>query len=94
VSQVTLWNTGDDAYRHEVYGDWLTIERVIKSAGGTQYKLLNSQGKKARAWGAGSPGSLPPHAAVDARCVVLCVVRSLQRVKSRKLARTPWDVVL
>jgi hypothetical protein len=28
--QVTLWNTGEDAYQHRVYGDYLTVERVIK----------------------------------------------------------------
>jgi len=44
--QVTLWNTGEDAYQHHTYGDWLTIERVIKDKGGTQYKILNSAGKK------------------------------------------------
>lgn len=44
--QVTLWNTGEDAYQHNLFGDWLTIERVIKTAGSTQYKLLNSSGKK------------------------------------------------
>jgi hypothetical protein len=44
--QVTLWNTGEDAYQHHLYGDWITIERVIKTAGGTQYKLINSAGKK------------------------------------------------
>lgn len=46
VAQVTLWNTGGDAYQHAVYGDWITIERVIKTAGGTQYKILNSTSKK------------------------------------------------
>lgn len=45
--QVTLWNTGEDAYLHEQYGDWVTIERVIKAnSGGTQYKLINAAGKK------------------------------------------------
>jgi hypothetical protein len=49
--QVTLWNTGEDAFQHSTYGDWLTIERVIKTAGGTQYKILNSAGRKVGASG-------------------------------------------
>lgn len=48
VLQVTLWNRGVDAYQHERYGDWLTIERVIKQKGGTQYKIYSSSGKKVR----------------------------------------------
>jgi hypothetical protein len=46
LPQVTLWNTGEDAFQHSTYGDWITIERVIKTAGGTQYKILNSAGRK------------------------------------------------
>ena len=45
--QVTLWNTGADAYQHHKFGDWVTIERVIKSGSSANtYKLLNSAGKK------------------------------------------------
>ena len=28
--QVTLWNTGEDAYQHQRCGDCPTVERVIK----------------------------------------------------------------
>lgn len=27
--QVTLWNTGEDPYQHQCYGDCPTVERVI-----------------------------------------------------------------
>jgi hypothetical protein len=46
LPQVTLWNTGEDAYQHDKYGDWITVERVIKATGATQYKLLSSTGRK------------------------------------------------
>jgi hypothetical protein len=48
VPQVTLWNTGEDAFQHGRYGDWITIERVIKTAGDTQYKIYSSVGSKVR----------------------------------------------
>ncbi|KAF6260374.1 hypothetical protein COO60DRAFT_1700367 [Scenedesmus sp. NREL 46B-D3] len=44
--QVTLWNTGEDAYQHHVYGDHLTVERVIKVSGGSKWRLLNHAGAK------------------------------------------------
>eukprot|EP00878_Enallax_costatus_P016132 GHUV01016921.1.p1 GENE.GHUV01016921.1~~GHUV01016921.1.p1 ORF type:complete len:414 (+),score=157.49 GHUV01016921.1:157-1398(+) len=28
--QVTIWNTGEDAYKHREYGDAITVERTIK----------------------------------------------------------------
>jgi hypothetical protein len=41
-----LWNTGEDAYQHEVFGDWLTIERILKVAGtASEYRLYNSANK-------------------------------------------------
>lgn len=43
---VTLRNEGDDGFQRDVYGDAITVERVISSrAGAGGYKLLDSQGK-------------------------------------------------
>jgi hypothetical protein len=49
--QVSLWNTGEDAYQHERFGDFLTVERVIKLSGAqqnpsTKWKLLDHAGRK------------------------------------------------
>ncbi|WIA29640.1 hypothetical protein OEZ86_012127 [Tetradesmus obliquus] len=44
--QVTLWNTGEDAYQHQRYGDWLTVERVIKVNGSSKWRLLDHEGRK------------------------------------------------
>jgi hypothetical protein len=48
MPQVTLWNTGENAFQPDAYGNWITIERVIKAAGGTQYKIYSSAGKRVR----------------------------------------------
>jgi hypothetical protein len=32
---------------HDLYGDWLTIERVIREKG-AQYKILSSTGQKVK----------------------------------------------
>lgn len=36
--RVTLWNTGDDAFQPTVYGDRITIERIIKPNNGGDYR--------------------------------------------------------
>ena len=43
VVSVTLANQGQGAYKQDVYGDFITIERTIL-AGGSSYKLFNEQG--------------------------------------------------
>lgn len=44
--RVTLWNQGTDAYRHDVYGDQVTVERIIslRTGGYNGYKLLDHKG--------------------------------------------------
>lgn len=45
--QVTLLNQGDDAYKHDIYGDKITVERTISLKGGYNgYKLLDVDGKE------------------------------------------------
>jgi len=45
--QVTLLNQGDDAYKHEIYGDKITVERSISLTGSYNgYKLLDIDGKE------------------------------------------------
>jgi hypothetical protein len=45
--RVTLLNQGDDGYKHDVYGDTITVERTISLNGGYNgYKLLNHEGKE------------------------------------------------
>eukprot|EP00775_Hariotina_reticulata_P003759 gene3759-4018_t len=49
--RVSLWNTGEDAYQHERFGDYLTVERVIKLSGAqqnptTKWRLLDHAGRK------------------------------------------------
>jgi hypothetical protein len=45
--RVTLLNQGDDGYKHEIYGDTITVERTISLNGGYNgYKLLNHEGKE------------------------------------------------
>jgi hypothetical protein len=44
---VTLLNQGDDGYKHDVYGDTITVERTISLNGGYNgYKLLNHENKE------------------------------------------------
>ena len=44
--RVTLHNRGSDAYRHEIYGDTITVERTIsiRAGGDNGYKLLDHNG--------------------------------------------------
>jgi len=45
--QVTLLNRGEDAYKHDIYGDFITIERSISVGSGfSGYKLLDHTGKE------------------------------------------------
>ncbi|GLC37835.1 hypothetical protein PLESTB_001481500 [Pleodorina starrii] len=45
--QVTLWNTGEDAFMPSVFGDRITVERHLKRAGASTYALLDARGRKA-----------------------------------------------
>ena len=42
--RVTLYNQGDDAFLHETYGDFITVERAISHRGYNGYKLLDCNG--------------------------------------------------
>jgi len=43
--RVSLLNMGSDAYKPEIYGDTITVERTISAKGGaTGYKLLDKDG--------------------------------------------------
>lgn len=42
---VTLANKGSDAFKPEIYGRELTIERTINKSGGGNYKIKNEDGK-------------------------------------------------
>lgn len=45
--RVTLLNEGEDGYKHEEYGDSITVERTISLGSGYNgYKLLNHAGKE------------------------------------------------
>ena len=39
---VTLWNTGEEAFRLQAYGDRITIERRITGSGASKYRVLNA----------------------------------------------------
>lgn len=45
VVKVTLRNVGQGCYQPELYGDYITIERVINTTGGGGYRILNEHGK-------------------------------------------------
>ena len=53
--QVTMWNTGPDAYRPELLGRELTVERRINRAGGGGFCIKNAKGLPV-SQGAASPG--------------------------------------
>jgi hypothetical protein len=42
--RVTLLNEGDDAYKPEIYGNRVTVERRINKGGGGGYKLITAKG--------------------------------------------------
>lgn len=42
---VTLANKGEEAFKPDVYGDEITIERTLNKSGGGGYKIKNSDGK-------------------------------------------------
>ncbi len=45
--RVTLLNKGDDAYKHNLYGDKITVERTIATRGGYNgFKLFDAQDKE------------------------------------------------
>ena len=43
--KVTLCNRGKEAYRPEVYGNAIVVERVISSDGAGSYKIKNARGE-------------------------------------------------
>lgn len=40
-----MFNGDRDPFKHEVYGDTITVERYIRRGGGGSYKIKNYQGK-------------------------------------------------
>lgn len=44
--RVSVWNEGSDAYKPDVYGDWITVERTISvsSSGYNGFKLFDHNG--------------------------------------------------
>lgn len=42
---MTLANRGEDAFKPDVYGEEITVERTINKAGGGAYKIKNDEGK-------------------------------------------------
>ncbi|KAG6390820.1 hypothetical protein SASPL_148565 [Salvia splendens] len=44
--QVEIKNQGEDAFKHELYGDTITVERRISESAGGSITLKNSQGRK------------------------------------------------
>ncbi|KAG6382819.1 hypothetical protein SASPL_157470 [Salvia splendens] len=44
--QVEIKNQGEDAFKHELYGDTITVERRITESAGGSITLKNSQGRK------------------------------------------------
>ncbi len=43
--RVQMRNMGADAFQHERYGDYITVERIIERSGGSQYRLLDENDK-------------------------------------------------
>lgn len=39
--RVTMWNTGEDGFKPEVYGPQVTIERRIHSGGTSTWKIMD-----------------------------------------------------
>ena len=54
---VHLRNRGHDAYRHEVFGDTIVVERHIRSDGTGTYKLKSGSSSGSRGKGEGSSGN-------------------------------------
>ena len=46
--QVSLWNTGENAYQPEALGRRFTVERRIKRFGGSSVAVITAAGKKVR----------------------------------------------
>ncbi len=42
---LTIKNRGDEAYRPDLYGSKITIERKITKDGASNYRILNEHGK-------------------------------------------------
>ncbi len=45
IISVTLRNVGEDTYKHELYGDYITVERTILLAGTSTFKFRDQNGK-------------------------------------------------
>ena len=43
--EIRLRNKGPDAYKHELYGDSVVIQRKISADGGTRYALKSERGR-------------------------------------------------
>ncbi|KAK9825695.1 hypothetical protein WJX81_005604 [Elliptochloris bilobata] len=47
LAAVTLWNQGEDAYKPDLYGPTITVERRISATGHTSWFLKDHNGRKA-----------------------------------------------
>ncbi len=52
---VVLWNTGSDAYRHNDYGDFITIQKKINQSGAT-WLIMGDRGQVVRCANHRHPG--------------------------------------
>lgn len=43
---ITFGNTGPEAYKPELFGNELTVERSLSASGPSKYKIKSSKGKK------------------------------------------------
>ena len=43
--EIRLRNKGPDAYKHDLYGDSVVIQRKISADGGTRYALKSERGR-------------------------------------------------
>ncbi|XP_061708220.1 uncharacterized protein LOC133518575 [Cydia pomonella] len=43
--EIKIRNSSEQAYKHDVYGDYITVERHLNASGGSSYKVKNAAGK-------------------------------------------------
>ncbi|KXZ52761.1 hypothetical protein GPECTOR_8g151 [Gonium pectorale] len=81
--QVTIWNTGVEAFRPDVFGNRITVERVLRASGASSYALYDYRMRKAQLDKGQSPrevlNQVLEHFSIDATNPVTVITQDLAR---------------
>lgn len=73
VAAVTIWNTGDDAFHPQLYGQQITVQRRITASGSSTWKLSDQDGRKVGPGNKDQVDELLNHLSIEANNPAVCM---------------------